>query len=334
MISIEQWRVAIGSFQVVITCGCPTEYHDVGVYARRIFVLSVLWCSFVVCTVCLYNVCKILVICSNDVELNPGPVIYRTCPNCGNKAVHIKKKSCPCGYIIRSKTGKRYTASSASGATDNNINIASPSTGMCNKDRDTDTADTLSNSGYPFVAECTVVDDTITKSTSVVDASDIESASIGNSAIDNCIKSAGVVSEDDSVSVSIDDNIIDNAINKSAGVVDADDSMSASIDNSVKTEYVPCAQDSGKGQTISKWDKYKTDINRNRRKKYKLDPECEKARSYKFYHSNPSPVKQRSYKAYHAHPSLVKRRVLGSYYKAHESVNKNLEKSTNFFAKT
>ena len=103
MISFEQWRAAIGSFQVVITCRCPTEHHDVGVYAKRIFVLSALWCSFIVCTVCLYNVTKILVICSNDVKLNPGPVIYRVCPNCRNKAVHTKKKSCPCGHIFLAK---------------------------------------------------------------------------------------------------------------------------------------------------------------------------------------------------------------------------------------
>ena len=97
---------------------------------------------------------------------------------------------------------------------------------------------TSSNSGYPTVAEGThtVVDNTITKSTSVVDASDYKSASIDDNVIDNAIKSAGVVSKDGSVSVSIDDNVIDSTINKSARVVDTDDNMSASIDNGVKTE--------------------------------------------------------------------------------------------------
>ena len=92
MISIEQWRAVIGSFRAVVTCRCPAKDHGVGDSAARIFVLlSVLWCSFVICTVCLYNVSKVLLICSNDIELNPGPVIYKTCPNCGNKAVHIKR---------------------------------------------------------------------------------------------------------------------------------------------------------------------------------------------------------------------------------------------------
>ena len=185
-----------------------------------------------------------LIICSNDIELNPGPVVYKICPNCGNKAAHIKKKLCPCGHIFRSKTGKSCTASSTSGTTDNDITV---------------TADKSSNSGYPTVAEGTVhvVDNTITKSTgtTVVDASDIKSAFIGDNVIDNSVKSAGMINEGDSVSVSIDDNAIDSAINKSAGVVDPDDSMSASIDNNVNTEYVTCTQDSDKGPTISKWDK-------------------------------------------------------------------------------
>ena len=153
-----------------------------------------------------------LIICSNDVELNPGPVVYKICSNCGNKAAHIKKKLCPCGHIFHSKTGKSCTASSTSGTTDNDITVA---------------ADKSSNSGYATVAEGTVhvVDNTITKSTgtTVVDASDIKSAFIGDNVIDNSVKSAGMINEGDSVSVSIDDNAIDSAINKSAGVVDPDD---------------------------------------------------------------------------------------------------------------
>ena len=94
--------------------------------------------------------------------------------------------------------------------------------------------------------------------------------------------------------------------------------MSASIDNNVNTEYVTCTQDSDKGPTISKWVKYKAIINRNRRNKYKLDPEYEKSRLCKIYHCNPSPVKQRSYKSYHTHPSSVKQCSFEAYH-AHPS---------------
>ena len=97
MISIEQWRTAIGSFRTVIDCGCNTAKDFVfpAIKARILF-LTVLWCVVdIACAVCLYNVGKLLIICSNDVEFNPGPVIYKTCPNCGNEVVHIKKKSVP-----------------------------------------------------------------------------------------------------------------------------------------------------------------------------------------------------------------------------------------------
>ena len=55
----------------------------------------------IVCIVCLYNIGKVLIICSNDVELNPGSVVYKTSPNCGNETVHTKKKVCPCDHIFR-----------------------------------------------------------------------------------------------------------------------------------------------------------------------------------------------------------------------------------------
>ena len=324
MISIEQWRAAVGNFRAVITYGCSMKHDHIGVPATRIFVLSVLWCSFVVGIVCLYNVSKFLVICSNDVEQNPGPVVYKLCPNCGNKAVHIKRKICPCGYIFRKKSDKRSAPSiplSTSDVIDGDINVAT-TTSMHNKDRDIVTADISSNSGKPTVAEDIVVDNDKTF-TSVVDASDIMSGSI-------------------------DDNVVDNTI-KSARVVNTDNIMSASVD-SVNAEHVNCTQsNSGEAHTIRRWDKYKTVINRNRRKKYKFNPECEKSRSYRTYHSNPSPVKhrvltsyhahpspvkQRALESYYAHPSPVKRRALESYYKAHESAKKGIEKSTNFFDKT
>ena len=95
MISIEQWRTAIGSFRIVIDCGCNTA-KDFAIPAIKacILLLTVLWCVVdIACAVCLYNVGKLLIMCSNDVEFNPGPAVYKTCPTCGNELVHIKKKS-------------------------------------------------------------------------------------------------------------------------------------------------------------------------------------------------------------------------------------------------
>ena len=76
------------------------KHDDISIPAAYIFVLSVLWCSFVVGIACLYNVSKLLIISSKDVEMNPGPVIYKICPGCENNVVHIKKKMCPCGHVF------------------------------------------------------------------------------------------------------------------------------------------------------------------------------------------------------------------------------------------
>ena len=46
-------------------------------------------------------------LCSGDVEVNPGPV-YVACPNC-NIQVHIRKKVCECGYKLFRKRGKLST---------------------------------------------------------------------------------------------------------------------------------------------------------------------------------------------------------------------------------
>ena len=40
-----------------------------------------------------------LLLCSGDIEINPGPICYVMCPNC-NAQVHIRKKTCECGYRL------------------------------------------------------------------------------------------------------------------------------------------------------------------------------------------------------------------------------------------
>ena len=49
-----------------------------------------------------------LLLCSGDIELNPGPSCYVMCPNC-NVQVHIKKKTCECGYRLFKKCGRLAT---------------------------------------------------------------------------------------------------------------------------------------------------------------------------------------------------------------------------------
>ena len=40
-------------------------------------------------------ICSMLLLCSGDIEVNPGPAFHVACPKC-NTQVHIRKKICVC----------------------------------------------------------------------------------------------------------------------------------------------------------------------------------------------------------------------------------------------
>ena len=42
---------------------------------------------------------QISLILSRDIEINPGPVINKTCPSC-DAQVPIRKKTCVCGHMF------------------------------------------------------------------------------------------------------------------------------------------------------------------------------------------------------------------------------------------
>ena len=48
--------------------------------------------------------CSRLLLCG-DIESNPGPTGYRSCPQCGAN-VSIRSISCSCGYVFRKGKGK------------------------------------------------------------------------------------------------------------------------------------------------------------------------------------------------------------------------------------
>ena len=48
--------------------------------------------------------CSRLLLCG-DVESNPGPTGYKSCPQCGAN-VSIRSITCSCGYVLRGKRGK------------------------------------------------------------------------------------------------------------------------------------------------------------------------------------------------------------------------------------
>ena len=160
------------------------KHDDISIPAAYIFVLSVLWCSFVVGIACLYNVSKLLIISSKDVEMNPGPVIYKICPGCENNVVHIKKKMCPCGHVFGKNLARVVRQ------------------GYCYYSY-------IINQCWLTVAEGTVIDSTINiKSIDTV----VENIITINKRTDTMINNTDtVVDASDVKSTTIDDNVIDSS---------------------------------------------------------------------------------------------------------------------------
>ena len=321
MISIEQWRAVIGSFRAKFGYNYQNEEEVIVTAGARILLLTVLWCSVIVCGVYLY-IASLILVCSNDVESNPGPIVYKTCPNCGNTTVHIKKKTCSCGHVFHKKSNillhncttpptVTIIDTSTNVTVSNTLSAASESTIICTDGASISADNTNDN---------TMKLDNSNTSDSINDES-LQCHRVEDSLVDKNINDNKNVFT--KCVVGIEDRLpSEDTIHDNVGVVCTDNSLSDSTvnqDNGNINYVVDTEKDTThKSKPGSKWDKYKAMINANRRKKYKLDPEFEKSHSCKLYHSNPSPVKWRALESYYAHPSPVKHRALESYY-AHPS---------------
>ena len=94
MIDLAQWRSAIGSFELKVK-------GYIGKYTNNAFDSGVLHTvlndiiGFAVLHVAQFimYISSMLLLHSDDVEVNPGPACYVACPNC-NMLVHIRKSLC------------------------------------------------------------------------------------------------------------------------------------------------------------------------------------------------------------------------------------------------
>ena len=115
MIDIIQWRASIGGFNISVqsvrnTCidnnircdniRCDSlEFIEYEVpstchYFPIVWFLSVYYVLNI-----FFQICLIL---SGDIETNPGPISYKTCPSC-DAQIPIRKKICLCGYAFSQK---------------------------------------------------------------------------------------------------------------------------------------------------------------------------------------------------------------------------------------
>ena len=107
MISLEQWRAAIGCYShrgvsssvVTVTQGCDVFLYwlysfaywvtnSINIYQEENTIGSV------------FLLLLLVLLCCGDIETNPGPV--KQCPEC-SCMVHVRKHVCECGFSFRLK---------------------------------------------------------------------------------------------------------------------------------------------------------------------------------------------------------------------------------------
>ena len=105
MIEIWQWRMTIGCF----AGGGASTPTTRGIRTMVTFPRSWYGITFTGLLLCTYSliVVAILLLCSGNVELNPGPVNCKTCPFCLDKKVPIKLKVCNCGHVFHKKSRRQ-----------------------------------------------------------------------------------------------------------------------------------------------------------------------------------------------------------------------------------
>jgi len=183
----------------------------------------------------------------NDVESNPGPIVYKICPTCSNTTVHIKRKICPCGHHFHRKSNillhscktpptVTTTDTNTNVTVSNTLSAASGSTVICTDEAsisadntndntlkfdNSNTSDCISESLQCHKVEDSLIDNLVDKST--------------NESIECVVDTEGRLSSEDT-------------IHDYVGVVDTDDSLSDSAVNhdNGDTEYVV---DTGKDTT-------------------------------------------------------------------------------------
>ena len=115
MIDIIQWRASIGGFNISVQ-SVRNTCIDNNIWCDNIRCDSLEFIEYEVPSTCHYfpivwflsvyyvlniffQICLIL---SGDIETNPGPISYKTCPSC-DAQIPIRKKICLCGYAFSQK---------------------------------------------------------------------------------------------------------------------------------------------------------------------------------------------------------------------------------------
>ena len=104
MISLEQWRSSIGVFSNTHIPLIRISWNDVTeetLSTNNWYAIATI--GLLLCSNSLLFITAMLLMCSGDVEMNPGPVTCKKCPVCQLDTVPIKLKKCTCGHIFHKK---------------------------------------------------------------------------------------------------------------------------------------------------------------------------------------------------------------------------------------
>ena len=110
MISITQWRLRIGAFARGKTSVCANVRTTFTITTSRTTLTTSRSGYAIVNGLLLFSYAFIiakLLLCSGDIECNPGPTNCKKCPNCLNDTLPIKLKICTCGYAFHKKSHRQ-----------------------------------------------------------------------------------------------------------------------------------------------------------------------------------------------------------------------------------
>ena len=268
MIPTEQWRITIGSFAGGKT-SIPATFRDVRTRTMVNTPRSWYGITFggLYIFLCIYSLITLVLLLSGDVELNPGPVNCKTCPDCLCQKVPIKLKVCNCGYIFHKKSHRqppRYHSIPVANCKHVTLEV------VTNSDPVPPIVQSQPVITKPIPSKAQVTKDTVTDS-------DPEPP---------IVQSQPIITK----SVPLNAHIAKGAVTDS-------DSVPPIIQSQ------PALSKSGSSQ---KWEKLKDTVNERRKKKYRFNPSPVKERVKKSYRLNPSPVKAHKREVYRLNPSPVK----------------------------
>ena len=326
MISLEQWRSAIGVFSCthppLIRMNWNTVQQEEQISTTSWYAIATV--GLLLFSNSLIFITAMLLMCSGDVELNPGPVNCKKCPSCQLTTVPVKRRVCPCGHIFQKKSYRQSpkclfpVTTSQPATSQKEVVTTREGTAI------TSSPFVVQTQSQPVVGKPPATKGTDNVTSAKGNDNDTVTPAEGYNTVTPA-ESNDIVTPsegDDTVINVIMDGVRDNTTTTiyPAQLQSQPVRISAPEGNNVVTaESVILPQPQSQpviGQLSTsqqKWEKYKHGINKARRQKYRSNPVPEKDRVRQAYNLDPSPVRAIKREKYRSHPTPVKERVRQAY---------------------